>query len=272
MNNDYTVTRFPRIRRGMVDYFHLAWSKHNFRVLFDLDVTDLRRAIRRYRRETGKELSLTAYLISVYSHLIGEYPEMQAYRKGFGKLVVYQDVDVNTIVEREVDGEMHATTYILRRANSKSFEEIQSELTAAKSATSQSAFAGDTIKNRGSTYAKLPRFARRLLLRYSRWNPHFRRRLFGTVGFSAVSMYARQNGYPVVITPHTLGVVLGGIGRKPAVVGDEVKPREMLSVAVSFDHDVLDGAPATRFLSTFTRTCLRCHGLESYAPADLSAT
>lgn len=266
MTNDYIVGRFSRIRRGMVDYIHMAWRKHNVRALFEIDVTDIRSAIRRYRRETGKELSLTAYLISVYSQMIADRPEIQAYRKGFRSVVIYKDVDVNTVVERKIDGDVSATSYILRRANTKSFDEIQSELTTAQKATSQSAFAGDTIKNRGSSYAKLPRFLRKLILRYSQWNPHFRRRIFGTVGFSSVSLFTQANAYAVVITPHTLGMVLGGIGTKPAVVGNEVKPRQMLSVAVSVDHDVIDGAPVARFLNIFHRRCRLLYGLEDYAP------
>jgi pyruvate/2-oxoglutarate dehydrogenase complex dihydrolipoamide acyltransferase (E2) component len=41
--------------------------------------------------------------------------------------------------------------------------------------------------------------------------------------------------------------VVGGIAWKPAVVEGRVEPREILNLTVTFDHDIVDGAPATRF-------------------------
>ena len=42
-------------------------------------------------------------------------------------------------------------------------------------------------------------------------------------------------------------MVVGGIGRRPWVVGDEVAIRDVLDLTVTIDHNVVDGAPATRF-------------------------
>jgi pyruvate/2-oxoglutarate dehydrogenase complex dihydrolipoamide acyltransferase (E2) component len=35
--------------------------------------------------------------------------------------------------------------------------------------------------------------------------------------------------------------------RRPRVVGDQIAVREVLDLTVTIDHDVVDGAPATRF-------------------------
>jgi len=40
---------------------------------------------------------------------------------------------------------------------------------------------------------------------------------------------------------------LGGIAKKPGVFEGRIEIREYLSVTISFDHDIIDGAPATRF-------------------------
>ena len=40
-----------------------------------------------------------------------------------------------------------------------------------------------------------------------------------------------------------------GFAEKPVVVDGKIEIREMLSVTVSFDHDIVDGAPAARFTS-----------------------
>jgi len=40
---------------------------------------------------------------------------------------------------------------------------------------------------------------------------------------------------------------VGGIGEKPGVVDGHIAIRDYLSLTISFDHEVIDGAPAVRF-------------------------
>jgi 2-oxoacid dehydrogenases acyltransferase (catalytic domain) len=47
---------------------------------------------------------------------------------------------------------------------------------------------------------------------------------------------------------HSLGLVVGGIAQKPAVVAGRIEPREILKLSVAFGHDVVDVAPAARFV------------------------
>ena len=42
-------------------------------------------------------------------------------------------------------------------------------------------------------------------------------------------------------------VVVGGLSRRPRVVGDQIAVRDVLDLTVTVDHTVVDGAPATRF-------------------------
>ena len=42
---------------------------------------------------------------------------------------------------------------------------------------------------------------------------------------------------------------MGGIAVTPGVTDQGIVPREHLHVTLSFDHDVVDGAPAARFAS-----------------------
>ncbi len=58
-------------------------------------------------------------------------------------------------------------------------------------------------------------------------------------------------GLPIVPLP-TLALTVGGIVQKPWLVEGRVEPREILALTASFDHDIVDGAPAARFAS-----CLR---------------
>jgi pyruvate/2-oxoglutarate dehydrogenase complex dihydrolipoamide acyltransferase (E2) component len=48
---------------------------------------------------------------------------------------------------------------------------------------------------------------------------------------------------------HTVDLAVGGITRKPGVVGDVIAIREYLQFSIYFDHEMIDGAPAARFTS-----------------------
>jgi pyruvate/2-oxoglutarate dehydrogenase complex dihydrolipoamide acyltransferase (E2) component len=42
----------------------------------------------------------------------------------------------------------------------------------------------------------------------------------------------------------------------------ELRSREFLSLTVTFDHDVVDGAPATRFVQRLGERIESCHGID----------
>jgi pyruvate/2-oxoglutarate dehydrogenase complex dihydrolipoamide acyltransferase (E2) component len=42
-----------------------------------------------------------------------------------------------------------------------------------------------------------------------------------------------------------------------------IEPREYLHVTLSFDHDIIDGAPAARFAERLRQMVEGCSGLES---------
>jgi pyruvate/2-oxoglutarate dehydrogenase complex dihydrolipoamide acyltransferase (E2) component len=60
-------------------------------------------------------------------------------------------------------------------------------------------------------------------------------------------MFGEGSGWGIPIATHTLMITLGGIGVKPGVVDGHMAIREYLNMTMSFDHDIIDGAPAARF-------------------------
>jgi pyruvate/2-oxoglutarate dehydrogenase complex dihydrolipoamide acyltransferase (E2) component len=65
---------------------------------------------------------------------------------------------------------------------------------------------------------------------------------------------------------HTLALTLGGIAEKPGVVEGRIQVREYLSVTLSFDHDLVDGAPAARFTQRFVNLIESGYGLIEHIP------
>jgi pyruvate dehydrogenase E2 component (dihydrolipoamide acetyltransferase) len=57
-------------------------------------------------------------------------------------------------------------------------------------------------------------------------------------------------GTPIINYPEVAILGLGKIQEKPVVVGGRIEVRKMLPLSLSFDHRVVDGAEAARFLNT----------------------
>jgi len=60
-------------------------------------------------------------------------------------------------------------------------------------------------------------------------------------------MFGTGGGWGLPVPNHTLQLTLGGIAKKPGIVEGRIDVREYLSVTISIDHDIIDGAPAARF-------------------------
>jgi pyruvate dehydrogenase E2 component (dihydrolipoamide acetyltransferase) len=59
---------------------------------------------------------------------------------------------------------------------------------------------------------------------------------------------------PIIHLPQCAVLGVGRIVRAPAVVGDRIVPRDMLTLSLTFDHRIVDGAPAARFLEAIRRS------------------
>jgi hypothetical protein len=110
-------------------------------------------------------------------------------------------------------------------------------------------------------FVRLPKFARRIFLRALFRDPRRIKDYYGTVLVTSIGMFGTGSGWGVPVPNHTLQLTLGGIGEKPGVVDHRVEVREYLSVTVSFDHDVVDGAPAARFVQQLKELIESSHGL-----------
>ena len=73
----------------------------------------------------------------------------------------------------------------------------------------------------------------------------------GTVQLTSVGMFADGGGYAIApSTLASLALVVGGISSQPRAVGDRIEVRDVLDLTLTIDHNVVDGAPATRFAAS----------------------
>jgi pyruvate/2-oxoglutarate dehydrogenase complex dihydrolipoamide acyltransferase (E2) component len=86
----------------------------------------------------------------------------------------------------------------------------------------------------------------------------------GTVMVSSVGMFGKGSGWGMAGGSfYTTDVLVGGIAEKLVRVDGQVEVREYLSLTINMDHDILDGAPAARFVSRFKERIEEAYGLES---------
>lgn len=70
-----------------------------------------------------------------------------------------------------------------------------------------------------------------------------------TFTISNLGMYAVDGFTPIINSPNSAILGVGRIQKKAVVVDDEIVIRSMMAVSVSFDHRIIDGAPAAAFLT-----------------------
>lgn len=72
----------------------------------------------------------------------------------------------------------------------------------------------------------------------------------GTFTITNLGMYGIDAFTPIINLPQCAILGVGRIIAKPWVVDDQVVPRQIMALSLTFDHRVVDGAPAARFLNT----------------------
>jgi pyruvate/2-oxoglutarate dehydrogenase complex dihydrolipoamide acyltransferase (E2) component len=214
----------------------------------ELDVTLPRQHIREYKARTGESLSFTAFVIYCLGKAVDEDKRMHAYRKG-NKLVLFDEVDITTLIEHEMGDEKIATPYIFRAVNKRTLRDIHQEMRAAQAAKTEKFKRG--IPWYESVFFLLPQFIRVAIFGAFGNSPRLMKKIEGTVIVTAVGMFGKGTGWGIPLTNYTLGITLGGIGEKPGVVEGRVEIREYLSMTITVDHDILDGAPLARFTARF---------------------
>lgn len=71
----------------------------------------------------------------------------------------------------------------------------------------------------------------------------------GTFTISNLGMYAVDAFTPIINQPEAAILGVGRIVEKPVAVNGEVALRAMMTLSLSFDHRIIDGAPAAAFLT-----------------------
>lgn len=209
--------------------------------LVDVDITEARQLLASH----DPPLSLTAFIVASVARAAAAHPGVHAYRDWRGRLVEHQHVDVQTLIEIPTHQGPFGLVHVIRDADVREVPDISAELRSVKSEPTSTA----SVRVGARLVPALGRLPGAYRLMYAAMSrSRAVHRATGTVQVTAVGMFAGGGGF--AIAPPTLAsllVVVGGATRRPRVVGDQMQIREVLDLTVTVDHNVVDGAPATRF-------------------------
>ncbi|MCX0269354.1 2-oxo acid dehydrogenase subunit E2, partial [Nocardia zapadnayensis] len=72
----------------------------------------------------------------------------------------------------------------------------------------------------------------------------------GTFTISNVGVFGVESGTPLVNPGEAAILCLGAVAKRPWVFRDELAIRSVATLTLSFDHRMIDGEAAARFLAT----------------------
>jgi len=256
---DYQVVPYPKVRRWLAAAFRSVQHKPMIHGLLEVDVTRARARLREHQANTGESLSFTAFLTACLAKAVDEHKAVQAIRFGSKRLIVFEEVDVYLPIEHDVAGQKHIMPAIIRAANRKTIREIHHEIRAAQ--------VQDVEKVLKEGVLSLPTLLLGPFLWVFSWigrrYPQMWKKSVGTVGITAVGMFGKGAGWGIPpATPTPLMMTVGGIGEKPGVVDGHIAIRDYLSLTISFDHEIIDGAPAARFTERLKELIESGYGLD----------
>ena len=129
----------------------------------------------------------------------------------------------------------------LQAAQRKTYRQIHDEIRAAQQ------HVNDGLGGLSGMhwFSLIPGFLLRSFIRLASRSIRMMNR-FGVVGVTAVGMFGNAALWFIPLSGATVAVTVGGI------IKESSEMREHLCLTVTFNHDIIDGAPAARFLRKFT--------------------
>lgn len=110
-------------------------------------------------------------------------------------------------------------------------------------------------------YYLLPQWLRVLLLGAALKSPLRARAMMGSAVYTTVGNAGGAAGWILPRSIHALCFAVGSINKKPWVRAGAIEIRDIMHLTVLIDHDVVDGAPAARFMSSLVRAIEGAAGL-----------
>jgi pyruvate/2-oxoglutarate dehydrogenase complex dihydrolipoamide acyltransferase (E2) component len=258
VDNESYELNYPSSRQLTMDVGTIGRAKHDVKALLEVDVTEARLKIKQHR-QAGKKIAFTAWLIKVLADCVALHPPVNGLnRPRRNKVVVFNQVNISIVAEKNVGGVHVPLPYLIRAADRKTIDQIHTEIESARSQKVDDE-GNYVLGEKYSTIAlqlfvHLPAWLRLCLMRvFVLNNPSRMNHMMGTVMFTTVGMVGHTRGWMIPYSMHPLCLAVGSLNEQPWVVHGEIQKRQILHLTALIDHDVIDGMPAARFIDDLVK-------------------
>jgi pyruvate dehydrogenase E2 component (dihydrolipoamide acetyltransferase) len=213
------IERMTKIRKTIAAKMHESWSTvPRVTNMDDADVTELER-IRQSSKDDyaarGIKLTQLPFVIKAVAMALKKNPVVNASIDMDNGTIIYKDY---VHVGIAVDSDRGLVVPSLRNADQLSIAEIARQVSTLADKVRDNQFSIDELRGSTFTISNL-----------------------GAVG----GAYAT----PIINTPEVAILLLGRSRKMPVVVNDQIVPRLMMPLSLSYDHRLVDGGAAARFLN-----------------------
>ncbi|TXT66722.1 MAG: Catalytic domain of components of various dehydrogenase complexes [Promethearchaeota archaeon] len=261
---NYKTKSIKKSRYAILAHLNAAAQKHHVYSFVEVDVTEAKKKIQTYFNNSGKKLSFTGWLLTCIGKLVSKYPEIHSYFKKQKKRVIFEDVDCSITVEKLIKGHKVPMPLVIRKINEKNIYDITKEIRDAQNAEmARGGVLGDEKSDRlTKIYQNIPRFLRKWIYKRLTSDPFFIKKYMGTLILTSVGMFGKGSGWPFMSSVHNLAFGVGTISEKPRYNNNNIlEKRQILHLTIAINHDVIDGAPAARFVSELIKVLEEAYGL-----------
>jgi len=158
------------------------------------------------------EVAYTAILVKAVAKSLAEYPIINSTLEG-NEIKIFQDVNVGVAVATE-DG---LVVPVIHNADKKTLEEIDAAIREFTEKARQGKLAKEDLTG-------------------------------GTFTITNLGMYDVEFFIPIINPPEAAILAVGRVVEKPVVVDGKIEIKPMMMLSLSYDHRIVDGAPASEFL------------------------
>lgn len=211
---------FSPVRRAIAEQVTYAWRNMPHVTQFDeADVTELERYRRQYndkaiKNKEGQKITLLAMLMKALLGSLQKFPSFNASYDEKREELVYKRYYSLGIA---ADTERGLLVPVVRDVDKKTIPEIAADLAEKAGKARKGTLLPEEMQGSSFSISNLG--------------------FFGTTFFT-----------PIINWPNTAILGVGKAKTTPVYLKDEFVPREILPLSISYDHRVIDGAEAARFL------------------------
>lgn len=245
MNAGFKKVKLSFLRQAVIASASITKQKNAIHNVTEIDISIPRKLIEQYKNRNNESLSFTGYIAKCFASTISKHPNLNSFISG-RNIVYINDIIISILVEREINNEYVPEPLVVNNCGRKNLFEIHSEIREAQNNASQNKHLGQLSGN--SWLRCIPSFLLKAFVRIADKNVKMGIK-YGKLAITSVGMFTE---HPIWLIPHGSATVLLSIGsiiNKVVLINDKIENREHLCLTVSFDHNIVDGAPAARFIN-----------------------